>query len=192
MVQIGELATLITANTQPFERATKRASGATRSFAGDVDRTSQTLGGKFSSSLKKAGSLLAGPLGITASFAGVAAASKQAFSALKQEAEALDAIGKLSSRTGISTEDLTALEFIAGQTGASFDQVQRAVEAFQKRLGQAKMGTGEAAKVLEELNIDVDTFTRLPLVEQLMQISDRLAGMTTQADKAAVAAALFS
>lgn len=191
-VTIGELATLITARTEPFERATKRAKTKTKEFEKSIEQSSKRLSQKFSPAISKAAKFLSGPLGLTVGLGTVTGAMTQFGRSILAEGQALDAIGKLSTRVGVSTKDLMALKFIANQTGAEFAQVQRGLQSFSKRLGEAAMGTGEARVALEQLNIDAAEFIKLPMIERLKIISDRLADMSTESEKAAIAARLFS
>ena len=136
--------------------------------------------------------MLAGPLGLTVGFAGAAAAARRFANHILEEGAALDAIGKLSTRTGIATRDLMAMQHAAGQSGVSTEQLTTALQAFNKRTGEAAMGTGRAIKAFDHLGISVDEFIKLPTIERFTVLADRINAMTNETEQAAVAAALFS
>jgi hypothetical protein len=193
MPQIGRLSTQVVAETQPFERGMRRASTATDMFGRRIKSTGNTLKHSLEPALGRVGALLMNPVtGVTAALAAASAGTQRLFSVVRDEAEKLDAIGKLSSRIGVSTEDLTALQHAANLTGVSFEKVQKGLQSFSKRTGEAAMGTGEALKAFEQLNINAEEFVKLPMIERLAIIADRLQGFSTQAEKAAIAAKLFS
>jgi len=146
----------------------------------------------FGGALSKVGTMLSGPLGITASLAGAALAAKRFTGAILREGKALDDIGKLSSRIGASTRDLTALEYIADKTGTSFTKLQEGLQAFSKRTGEAAMGTGEAVKAFEQLNLNAAELVEMPLKERLLTVVGALEGVGTEAEQAALAAKIFS
>lgn len=134
----------------------------------------------------------AGPAGIIAGLAGATMAYKRFAASILEEGNALDAVGKLSTRLGASSKELMALQFVAGQSGVSMEQLQTGLQAFNKRVGEAARGTGEAVKALEYLGINASEFAKLPLVERFQMIADRINGLSSETEKASVAAQLFS
>ncbi len=132
--------------------------------------------GKFAA----AGTALAGG----ALVAGLSVATKSAFATM-------DAIGKLSDRTGFATEDLVALGFAAEQTGVTQEAMAKGLEMFTRRLGEAKQGSGEAVQALESLGLSAEKLANVDPGQALRLVADQIAQIPTQAEKAAVAADLF-
>ena len=55
-----------------------------------------------------------------------------------------DQLDKMSIRTGIAAQSLSAMKFAAEQSGAGFDELCDAVKTFQEQLGAAKLGDAGA------------------------------------------------
>jgi hypothetical protein len=192
MPNVGELTTLITAHTAPFEKATKRASTKTRQFAREVETTSTKSLSKLQGGLSTAVSGFAGPLGLTIGVGAAIGAVKRFSRAILEEGQALDAVGKLAERTNIASRDLMALQFAAGQSGVTTEQLTMALQAFQKRTGEAAKGSGEAAKAFEQLGINAEEFSKLPAIERFKLMADRLGNIADETQKSQLAAKLFS
>jgi len=122
--------------------------------------------------------------------AGLAAAAGLAVATSKAMAS-IDATAKLSDRLGITTEGLIGLRHAAELTGAGADTMDSSLERMNKRLGEAAAGTGEARKYLAALGLDVQDLLRLSPDQAFAEIAESVNGLSTQSEKAAVAAALF-
>lgn len=84
----------------------------------------------------------------------VVAASKLA--ALGKAAlDTADSIGKVSSKLGISAEQLQEFRIVAEAGGVSMGTFDMAFQRFTKRIGEAQLGTGELQKAFKELNIKI-------------------------------------
>jgi hypothetical protein len=66
-----------------------------------------------------------------------------------------------------------------------------ALQKMQKGIGEAAMGLGTAKVALEELGVDIDTFTALSPDEQFKQIADQIANIENPAKRAAMATQIF-
>ena len=74
----------------------------------------------------------------------------KAFTAALSE---LDGLAKLADQAGISTDRVQSLKFAFGQAGIEAGTFGMGVKAFNKRLGQAREGTGAAKKEFERFGI---------------------------------------
>lgn len=104
-----------------------------------------------------------------------------------------DSTAKTADRIGFSTDSLQELRLAASLTGVSQEKLESSLERFTKRLGEAANGTGIAAKTYEQLGIRIkntDGSIR-DSNDVLNEVADAMQAMGTQAEKAAVAAALF-
>lgn len=110
----------------------------------------------------------------------------------RAQAKAVDTLAKLSDRIGESTERLAGLQHAANITGAGAERMAAGIDVLQKRLGEAAMGTGEARAALDILGLSVKELLALSPAEQFSRIADRVKGLSTQAEKAAVTSKLFS
>src|SRR5262249_21378921 len=63
---------------------------------------------------------------------------------VKDAIESADAMGKLSAKTGVSTETLSTLAFAADLADANFDQLSGGLVKFNKTMGDLDRGGSEA------------------------------------------------
>ena len=108
--------------------------------------------GKMSGNLAKMSLKVA-----TGGMKGLAAATVAASAAFvvfgTKSLNALDELGKLSSKLGVSTKFLSEYAAVADKAGLSQTQFSTGVQRFLRRLGEAQQGTGELLKPLKALGI---------------------------------------
>ena len=105
---------------------------------------------------------------------------------------AADVIGDAAKRANVSAESFSRLAYAANLSDVSMGALETGVAKLQKTLGQVALGSGpEAAKALERLGLSAKDLIGLPLERQLGLISDRLRGVASTEEQAAIAAALF-
>jgi len=110
---------------------------------------------------------------------------------VKQITTEMDEIGKKADQIGISTDALQELRFVAEGAGVSQQKFTSSLERFSKRLGEAEMGTGAAKKALEEMGLQADELTSIPIDDALKVVADEMAQIGSPTERAAKAAALF-
>lgn len=168
---VGKLATVLTANTSPFERGMKKAEATVKRF----------------------GSSIAAVAKRTAQFGAVAGAVAVGGMAVmvRRQFSAIDATAKLSDRIGIATEKLIGLRYAANIMGATTAELDKGLEQMTRRLGEAAMGTGMALRTLEALGLNVQMLTAMAPDQAFRTIADAINGMGTQAEKANAAYQIF-
>ena len=171
MATIRSLQIVLGARTTAFDRKMNKAAIRVRKFAVGIGRLAKRLT-QF------------GAVAIGAAVAGLTVLVKQAFASI-------DAMAKLSDRIGITTEDLSRLGFAAEIMGVDAASMNKALEIFVRRLGEARQGIGEAKDALTRLNLNINDRVKLSPAEAMALISDRLSQLRTSADKAATAYQLF-
>ena len=172
MALLGDLVVNLGLNSKKFSAGLGRARGKLATFGAGVGRAIGSMA-KF---------------GLAAGVAGVAVGGLLVRNSMK----AMDAVAKLSDRLGIATEDIVAFQHAGQLMGASSEEVNKGLEQLTKRLGEvATLGTGEAKNGLDALGLSADTLTKMPLADAMGLIADKMNGLATQSDKAAVANALF-
>lgn len=160
------------------------------------DKTANTLdsvGIKFSSLGDKANAATSvAKIGL-GTVATAAAATTAAMTALTVASfDSLDTLGKFADRIGISTEALTSLRYAASQTaGVTDDQLDTALQRMVRRVSQAAEGTGEAVKVLDELNLSATELNQLSPDQQFAAIADAMSEVGDQGDKVRLTFGLF-
>ena len=110
---------------------------------------------------------------------------------VKQSMNTIDALGKVASKIGISTDALGGLRYAAEQTGVASNTLDMALQRMVRRVSEAALGTGEAVKALKELNIDAKVLSTLAPDQQFRAIADAMQGVTNQSDRVRLAMRLF-
>jgi hypothetical protein len=109
-------------------------------------------------------------------------------------AEVGEQIEKAAIRTGLTTDALQELGFAAGQSGSSVEGLTMALLQLQDRAGDAVTNAaGENAKAFRKLGIDVrDSNGHVKDADVLLEeVSDKLSGMKSNAEKVTAAVNLF-
>lgn len=166
---IGKFAVNIGAVTTGFSKGLASAKGAT---------------GKFTSGLKG----MVGPLLAIGAAVMTVKKSMQMFS---KQFEDVDKIAKFSTETGIATQSLVGYQHAAALTGTSTETVDKGLQRFVRRLGEAKMGLGAAVKGFKKMGISSEELNSKTPEELFADIADHLANISDPAERAAIAYSLF-
>ncbi len=108
--------------------------------------------------------------------------------------DAGDRIAKTAATIGITAETFQELRFAADRSGVSTERLDRGLQAFAKRLGEARLGSGALASILRKSD---EAFLR-QLVgiedtdEALTLFLEYLSDVPDAASRAALSAAAFS
>ena len=103
-----------------------------------------------------------------------------------------DAIGKLSDRIGIATEDIITFRHAAVLTGADIGVMDKSLETMIRRLGEAdKLGIGEAVDGLKLLGITIDDIQSLTTGEAFIEIAEGIKNVSEVSEKAVIAYKIF-
>ena len=166
---IGKFAVNIGANTRGFSKGLKGASG---------------MAGGFSKSIG----------GMAAKLAGVAAAFMAARGAVKavgDQFDQIDKIAKFAKETGFATESLVGYQHAAALTGTSVETVDKGMQRFVRRLGEAKMGHGEAVKGFAAMGISAEEMAKKTPEALFADVAEHLKNIKDPAERAAIAYSLF-
>lgn len=106
----------------------------------------------------------------------------------KSVLEAGDQIQKMADQTGLSTEEVQKLQYVAGQSGSSIESLVGAVQNLQQRLGDDNTG---AAGAMARLGINADAFNKLDTYAQMTTLAEAVRGIKDPTEQASVAAQLF-
>ena len=163
-------AAVATANR--VKRAFSRLAAAPRQFGRSVRGAINSVGG--------VGTAIAGLAGGALTINGI-----------KNKMAELDATGKLATRTGFGTDTIAALGFAAEQSGGDVAGMNKALDAYNRRIGGAADGTGPAADTLRQLGLSVASVTSMQPDEQLLAISQAISELPSKAAQADAAFQLF-
>ena len=113
--------------------------------------------------------------------------------ALKQFAGQIDELAKASGRLGLTVNELQSLQFAAGQTGVSSDELTKGLERFSRSIGQTAQGIGSAKEEFEQLGISVTNAdgSLRPTTTLLNEVSDGLKDVSDPAERVRIAFDLF-
>lgn len=171
MATIGTIDVALKARTKKFQSGMKRARKSITSFAGKLPGVNMLMG--------KFGAIMSG-----AALVGVGLM-------VKKQMEAVDTISKLSDELGISTETLVGWGHAAGITGTSAETVHKSVRRMVRTIGEANQGMSSGITVFKELGLEASAFAGLEPEEAFYKIVQQINGMSSAADKAAVAYKMF-
>jgi hypothetical protein len=124
-------------------------------------------------------------LGLTAAGAGI-------FALTSSTAAYGDKVAKTAGKLGIGIEALQEFRYAAERSGVSTESFDSSLTAMQKRLGEAAKGTGAAKKVLDQLGLSAKELVKIGPENAMAAIADKLRDIESPAERAAIAAALFS
>ena len=105
--------------------------------------------------------------------------------------ENIDATGKLATNLGITTEKLIGLRHAANIAGVDAAALDKSLAMFVRRLGEVKMGTGEAKQGLELLGLKADDLINKSPAESLGVVADKINQLENAAMKGQAAYLLF-
>lgn len=102
-----------------------------------------------------------------------------------------DDVAKTADKLGIGIEELQELRYAAERSGVATSAFDTALEKMTKNIGLAMEGTGAQKDALDALGLSAANLATMSPEEALGLIADRLQGVETQAEKAAIANDLF-
>ena len=141
----------------------------------------QRLDNFAKSAAKVGGGLVAAGAAITAPMA----ASVQAF------ADVGDALDKMSARTGMSVENLSALTFAAERSGTSIEDIEKASRKLSQNFTDLSLGSAGAAEKFGLLGLGMEDLQGKTPDEMFDIVADRLSKIEDPAQRAAVAMEVF-
>ena len=171
MAQVGRLSVAIDADSSGLKRGINDATSAVTTAAGDITQQARNIAGAI-------GAYMSADL-----FIGF----------IKGSADAAAQIDRLSERTGIAVESLSALNYAANINGVSIQDLDGALKGLANKMLEAQMGSGEAAEVFKALGISVvNASGSLRATEDvLLDMADAFQGMQDGAGKAALSQKLM-
>jgi len=113
--------------------------------------------------------------------------------ALKQFAGQIDELAKASGRLGLTVNELQSLQFAAGQTGVSSDELTKGLERFSRSIGETANGVGVAVRSFDALGVSVfgANGQMKPTQEVLDEVADALKEIGDPAERVRIAFDLF-
>jgi len=183
--ELARLLLRIEADTSRLRRELKVVEGQTRTTGRRMERAF----GRASRGLDAMTRKMVSARGAAVALAGASALGL----AVRRAIDFADEIAKTADRIGIATDALQELRFAADLAGVSQANLDSALEAFSKRLGEARAGTGTLTTFLGKLDEELlAQVTSAGSVDEAFDLIMRaMAGLENQADRTALSAAAF-
>ncbi|MDK1019562.1 MAG: hypothetical protein QGD89_09205, partial [Actinomycetota bacterium] len=158
---VGKIVATIIANSGPFTAGLKKAGASAKGF-------SLTVGGVMKKLAK---------LGAAATVAGVAILSALVVKGMK----AVDAQAKLARSVDGTQRGLVGLTRAAKDAGVAEEDVGKAAQMLNRRLGEAQARVGLASKAFDTLGLSAKELSEIDVDERFAVISDAMneAGMSS-------------
>lgn len=163
---------------QRFDRGARQSKqfGADASRAGQQLRDIDTGANEASQGLEV----------LRSNVVGVAAAMVTAFGAnsIIQQAHLIADTDSLAQSIGVATGELQAWDYAAQQAGLAQGQMGDILKDVTERIGEfTAEGTGEAAALFENLNLNIEEMKRLSPDQQLLRIAEAISTLETRGEK---------
>ena len=158
-----------------------------------VDKTKAAFD-KVTKGLKSVGGAAAGA---TKGIAGVGLAATATAGALAlivdKSFQAIDAIGKTSTQTGIATDTLQAFHLAARESGTTVEGANTALIKFARSVGDAQRGLKTQADIFKDLGVNIrNADGSMKSFDQILdETADGIAGLSDQTARATALANLF-
>jgi methyl-accepting chemotaxis protein len=128
--------------------------------------------------------------GITVAFTGLAFAMT---AVARKSFEYVDAIGKVSLRTGLSVQTIQALEQASIESGASIEETRKGFEKFARSVGDASRGLKTQADIFRDLGVEIrDNQGNVKDLETIIRdTAQGISQLGSESEKATALANLF-
>lgn len=175
MAVAGTVEVNFAAETAKFTAELKKVRGDMRGLREEV--------GNITGAFDKLGT------GLKAAFSGAAIAGFARW--VGQAGKGAVDLANFSDRLGITVDKLQDFQYAAGLADVEFTTLTNALEKAQKNLGDAAAGTGEAARWIEALGLNVKELRTLSPDQLFETYSDSIRSLSDRSQQAAASQALF-
>ncbi len=182
------------------DMSAKSAAAASLRMSKEMHKGFQKVGKDAEKSGKQIGTALSVGLGNVLAEIGVRMAEafdpRQIVELMHRAADATNQINDLATETGLSANQLATLQLKAAATGKELGNIEGAIRPLAKKLGDFRLGTGEAKVGLDQLGITVDDLTGprgnlIPMSEAFDLITTRMMAVESEAKRADIAIRIF-
>ena len=120
---------------------------------------------------------------------GLMSAARSAKGLFDDSRQAIDAIGKLASQTGVTVEAIQSYQLAAELSGVSTEELAKALQRLNVRLGDVEEGS--KSDPFAKLGLSIKELKQLRPEETFERVADAVSSLATDADKAAAANEIF-
>jgi hypothetical protein len=180
---LGKLGIDLEARLARFQGDMGRAAHIANRRMGEIQRSSAAT----AASLKNLGLQVTRLAVLFGAGFGIAAITNS-FAQMRDE---IDKIAKTSTQLGMTTEALSSLQYVAGRSGVTAEQLSTAFMQMTKRMSEAARGTGAARNALDELGLSAAKLATMTPDQQFMEIARAMENVKNQSDKVRIAMELW-
>lgn len=171
---LGQLTIDIVAQTGGFTQGMSKAERVSKKWRKEVESNLKQTGKQLEQGLKVSAAAAA------AAFGALTAATIQQ---TRVGLENIDSQNKLARSLNTTFDSVTALSLAFSENG--IDGYEMSLARLNRRLGAAENGSGEAAKTVEALNLNLSELSGLDADERLARIADAIVESGASAQQAA-------
>ncbi len=171
---LGTLTLDLVAQTGGFVQGMDKAERKSKKFRDEISRNLKKTGQQLEQGLK---------VSAAAAAAGIAALTAATIQQTRAGLQNIDAQNKLARSLDASFDSVTALSLAFSENG--IDGYEMSLARLNRRLGAAENGSGEAAKTVEALNLNLSELSGLDADERLARIADAIVKSGASAQQAA-------
>lgn len=172
---LGTLTLDLVAEVSRFNSGLDKASRIADQNAKKIQQNLQNIDDKINTvtaSIKKFGAALGIGLSVNALHGWIKGAT-----------QAASDTAVFANRIDVTVESLTAMRYVAEQTGVSIDSFDASMMRLTRRLGAAVNGGGPAIATLERLGLSAESLLKMPLEDRLKTIGSAMQNLETQAER---------
>ena len=105
------------------------------------------------------------------------------FSTLSKSIDRASELQRISTKLGVTTEQMSEFAYAASTTGMSLEDLTGQFENLAERVAQGAQGTGEAAETFKKLGIDAKQLALQNPIEQMITLAQAMEGVTNQTER---------
>jgi hypothetical protein len=182
MATIGKVRAVFTASASGLQSGVNAASGSMKKLERDVSGLRGSV-----STLKS--------IAITQFFASMASSALSAGQALvgmgQRQAEVIDGTSKMAARLGMTYGELAGLSHAADLAGVSMETIGKAATKADIMFVKAAQGSSVAQAAFAKVGLSVDQLQGMSASDRFQAITDAIAALPTEAERAAASVAIF-
>jgi hypothetical protein len=182
MATIGKVSAIFSASTSGLKAGVADASRSFKKMQGDVAGVRSSL----ATLTKIQGAQLFGSIASAAMNAG-----RSLLAMSGAESETIDQTSKLARRLGMTYGELAGLSLAGNLAGVSMDTIGKAATKADIAFVKASQGSSQAQAAFAGIGLSVEQLQGLSPAERFQKITDAIAGLPTEAERARASVALF-
>ena len=185
-----ELEIVVTANTTQATQALGKLEDSlddVNKTASKADTSVEKLGGATKSAGVATGGMSVSMDALTSTVMRFASAAAIG-AAIDRSIQFGSAVADLSAKTGVSTDTLQSLGFVAAQTGSSMEAMAKAVTFLDKSL---EAGGNKTVSVVQGLGLSVEELLALSPEDRFREVASAIGSLSSASEQAYAATALF-